>query len=388
MVSRRMMLITGGAGAAIIGAAAALRLHSNLGPARKPWFEAGEGYDDPRLDALSYAVLAPSPHNLQPWLVGLDGPDDPDSLTLYCDLDRRLPHTDPEDRQTVIALGAFLELLRQAAAEQGYALAMEVFPEGEPFPVLDEHPVAFIRFVKDSGAPKDPLFAELLKRRTARAPFDQSRPVTAEIMTALDGALRAEDGEFEWANDETNLAALKSICRRAWRTEMETPGPRAESALYTRIGEKQINANPDGISLSGPVMEAMGAFGILTQDAMNDPASTAYAETIKFYEKNIDTAMAFGWLTTEDNTRQDQLRAGAGWVRLQQAAAGIGLSMQPFSQALEEYPEMAEILEETQEFAGLRAPARMQGLFRFGYGKGEPPAPRWPLETRLVRADG
>ncbi|WP_165793580.1 Acg family FMN-binding oxidoreductase [Hyphococcus luteus] len=383
MVSRRVMLITGGAGVALIGAAA-FRLHSNLGPARKPWFEAGEGYDDPRLDALSYAVLAPSPHNLQPWLIRLDGDD---GLTLFCDLERRLPETDPLDRQTVIGLGAFLELLRQAAAEMGYALETDAFPEGEAFPVLDKRPIASVRFVKTGERDKDPLFAALLKRRTARSPFDQSRPVSAETLNALDSVLRAEDGEFEWANDDANLEMLKEICRKAWRTEMTTPGPRHESASYTRIGEKQINAHPDGISLSGPVMEAMGAFGVLTQDAMDDPDSTAFAETIKFYEKNIDTAMAFGWLTTENNSRKDQLRSGAGWVRLQQAAAGMGLSMQPFSQALEEYPEMAEILEEIHDFAGLRAPARMQGLFRFGYGKDEPPAPRWPLETRLVNAD-
>ena len=90
------------------------------------------------------------------------------------------------------------------------------------------------------------------------------------------------------------------------------------------------------------------------------------------------------WLTTPGNARAEQLLAGAGWVRLQQAAAGMGLAMQPFSQALQEYPEMAEPFREIHAFAGVEAPARVQGLFRFGYGKKEPPAPRWPLETRLV----
>ncbi|MCK5746564.1 MAG: twin-arginine translocation pathway signal protein, partial [Oricola sp.] len=141
MASRRMMLIAGGAGVVILGAAA-LRLHSDLGPARAPWRDAGKGFGDNRLDALSYAVLAPSPHNLQPWLVRLE---DEDGLTLFCDLDRRLPATDPQDRQVVIALGAFVELLRQAAAEAGCGLEVEPFPQGEPYPVLDERPAASVR---------------------------------------------------------------------------------------------------------------------------------------------------------------------------------------------------------------------------------------------------
>jgi len=70
----------------------------------------------------------------------------------------------------------------------------------------------------------------------------------------------------------------------------------------------------------------------------------------------------------------------------------MGLAMQPFSQALQEYPEMAEIFEEIHDFTGVRAPrsaldGRLQGLFRFGYARPSAPAPRWPLQTRLIVAD-
>jgi hypothetical protein len=66
---------------------------------------------------MAFAILAPSVSNLQPWLVEL--PRD-DMLVLRCDLKCRLPDSDPGDRMTTISLGGFLELLRMAAAEQGY----------------------------------------------------------------------------------------------------------------------------------------------------------------------------------------------------------------------------------------------------------------------------
>ncbi|MEZ5893570.1 MAG: hypothetical protein R3C58_10595 [Parvularculaceae bacterium] len=381
MTTRRAILMTGGAGVCVIGAGLGCLLHSNLKTARAPWREAGTGFGDARLDALSWAVLAPNPHNRQPWLVRLD---DDGGLTLFCDPDRLLRETDPFDRQIVIGLGAFLEILRIAAAEQGYRLDAQLFPEGAGEPLLDGRPVAAIKFIPDTEQVKDPLFAAIPGRRTSRAPFDQKKPVTADALNALDAVLRPGDGEFEWVNDAGNLAALKDLCRRAWLVEMETPRALHESTVLTRIGEKEVNANPDGISLYGPMMEAARFAGMLTREAMDDPASKAWQATLDFYNGNIDSAMAFGWLATGGNSREDQISAGAGWVRLQLAAAATGLSMQPFSQALQEYPEMAELYEEIHDFTGVRKPAIVQGLFRFGYGPKAGPAPRWPLKTRLI----
>ena len=132
--SRRKFLKIAGSSAIILAAgaggfAATRTPHSALAP----WSETGAG-NTPLVRALSYAVLAPNPHNRQPWLVDLKGPEDG---VLYCEADRRLPVTDPEDRQITIGLGCFLELLRIAAAEQGYRADIAPFPDGEPSPRLD-----------------------------------------------------------------------------------------------------------------------------------------------------------------------------------------------------------------------------------------------------------
>ncbi len=386
MVSRRKILIAGSASIVIIGigATAVNILHSDLSPARRPWAHAGGDFGDVRLNALSYAILAPNPHNRQPWIARLEGED---RLSLYCDLDRLLPQTDPENRQIVIGLGAFLELLRQAAAEGGHRLEIEQFPEGEPHPVLDERPVAHVQFIPDTDVLKESLFGAVLARRTVRAEFDRRRPVADGVLNRLNAALRPGDGVFQWANDAPSVSALKEICRKSWRIEATTARTHHESVSLMRIGEKEINEQPDGLFLSGPLMEAMRVTGALTREALDKQGSFAHRSAVEFYERAIATAMAFGWLATGGNSRADQLDAGAGWMRLHLAATREGLAMHPLSQALQEFPEMAEMLMEIHEFTDIRAPGRVQGLFRFGYVEFPQPAPRWPLSSRIVNAN-
>ena len=87
---------------------------------------------DSRKWALSYALLAPSAHNRQPWLIGLTGED---MVTLWRDRTRELPHTDPFQRQLVISRGCFLEQMQIASAEKRVGVRFDIYPDGEDGPV-------------------------------------------------------------------------------------------------------------------------------------------------------------------------------------------------------------------------------------------------------------
>ena len=100
MLTRRTLLQTGGASILVLSAGWGISQSASGSKFRQPWEQATEGFGDVRLNALAYAILAPNPHNRQPWVVKLD--DNEQGLTLYCDLDRRLPETDPPNRQITI----------------------------------------------------------------------------------------------------------------------------------------------------------------------------------------------------------------------------------------------------------------------------------------------
>ena len=353
-------------GGTVVAAASGLGLFAatrNPAKALAPWDSAGQ-YPDPRLRAMSYALLAPNPHNRQPWEAELVGED---SVHISRDPARDLPVTDPFARQLTIGMGCFLDLMRMAAAEEGYGIEQTLFPDGET------GPVAVCRFVADAAQP-DPLFTHVLERRSHKDVF-ADRPLDTSAMDAISPHvdLLAQGDEAE---------ALRALATEAWLIEAATYDAWKESIDLLRIGKAEINAQPDGIDLGGPMFEALNRMGLLTREASLDPTTMAAQGAIQGTVDAIASAAGLVVLTSGGNTRADQIVSGARWLQLNLAATGAGLGVRPVSQALQEYPEMAAPYAAIHDaYAPAGGTVQMLGLL--GYASATPRTPRWPLETRM-----
>lgn len=379
---RRFLKIMGSSTFLIAGAAGGFALTRTPSDALAPWDLAGSAaYADPRLKALSYAILSPNPHNRQPWQVDLS---EPNAATLYCDLDRLLPETDPFDRQILIGLGCFLDMLRMAAAADGRQVEIDPFPEGAPDQHLDTRPIARIQFGAEGTATPDPLFEQVLKRRSLKEPYDTEQSVSADRLEAL-AAIVPDGLAVGFSNHPTFREEIRDLTWRAHLVEMETDRTAMESVDLMRIGKAEINANPDGIDIGGTaLLDTLALAGVLTREQIADRNSTSYKQGIEMYRAIIHTAMAHLWLSTEGNSRAEQLLAGAAWLRVNMKATELGLGIHPLSQSLQEYVEMEPLFSEVHEKLLPGTGGRIQMLGRLGYGPTVRPGPRWPIETRIL----
>ncbi len=254
--------------------------------------------------ALSYALLAPNPHNRQPWLVDLKQDN---VIVLYCDAQRVLPETDPMGRQILIGHGCFLELLRIALAERGMVANISMFPDGEPGPALKDlgtKPVARITVAK--GAQPDALFAHILNRHTQRNNFDTQRPVSQARLAAFQTSLNqvpelSAAVKIGTSNTADQIAALRQLCLDAAKVEIGTERTMMESMRLLRIGPKEIEQHRDGISMNAWFVRAADSLGLLKRNAFPAPGSVGHKSALERFEGHSLSAMGFVWLSTPNN---------------------------------------------------------------------------------------
>lgn len=370
----------------VLALLAASPLITHCGPALPDpiaaWRDPGAGEADPRRFALAHAILAPNPHNRQPWLVDLTGADE---IVLHADLERLLPSTDPFDRQIVVGCGAFLELLDLAARSQRQRAEITLWPEGEPQPRLDGRPFAHVRFVAEANA-ADPLFEHILARRTNREPFEARDVAPA----ALDDIAAVSRGANAWQMLGLHHVAggelrdsLRTLAWDAFEQEFRTPAAHGETVALMRVGKKEIATHRDGIAIQGPMVELARAVGLVNKRTLANIDNDQTREGLEAWRPLALDAPAFLWITSTDNTRATQIEAGRAYARANLAATRAGLAVHPWSQALQEYPEMATLHTQAETLLNAPGEARVQMLARVGYGPAVDPAPRRGLSEHI-----
>ena len=171
--------------------------------ALEPWTEA-VAYQDPIQRALAHALLAPNPHNRQPWLVDLSQEG---QVTIHRNTTRDLPMTDPFNRQIFIGMRCFLETLKVAATETGHSVDFGILPEGE------NGPIAVAKFLE--GAMLDPLAQFIISRHSDKEAYSD-RNIEEDKISELSNHVTI-------IADQERVNALRQITWDALEIEMLTP---------------------------------------------------------------------------------------------------------------------------------------------------------------------
>jgi hypothetical protein len=185
---------------------------------------------------LGKALLAPSSHNTQPWLVKITASR---QLTLYVDKKRQLTKSDVTGRMLYVSAGCFLASLEIAANYFGYDVRITVNKESitrQPKKVAD---VSFSNTnIKDDGT----MFSGLLNRVTYRGSYKTELP-NAEIVNAVSN-LVVDAVKLEVFLKKEEIEELATIVARSMKRKMSDSNFRKELATWLR---SNISMKRDGM---------------------------------------------------------------------------------------------------------------------------------------------
>jgi len=391
---RRAFLSLGGS--ALLACAAPELLSgcgASLEAVNKSWTEpvGVPAANDPRLSALSYALLAPSSHNTQPWFVDLG---DANRIQVYSDPSRRLPHADPLNRQLLVSLGTFVETCSIALTHDGYGVRIGPLADHRrEAAIAGKVPVASIELISGGVSREDPLFSAIVDRHTNKRRYQMDRAIPQRDLDALVAAATVEDCELHVLTDRPKVQRLAAFCRQAMAIDVSDRARDEETAEWFRFSDAEIERRRDGFGLSqggvGGLSKWMAETFLLSRKSAGDPSGTFAKKSVELCWGQASSASAFAWVTTAQNRGADQLAAGRSYVRAQLAAQQLGIRSQPFSQLLQEYPAMTRLREEFKGEFDVGSGDTVQMLFRLGYAEPTPHSPRRQLSKLLtVRHEG
>jgi len=311
------------------------------------------------------AVLAPSSHNTQPWVFGIDAA----AIDLLADRTRALPVNDPEDRELAISCGAALMNLRIAAGNQGFHVQVDRLPEPE-----DPDRLARLTIHRENGElveagdlGEDAPLAEFMEaRRTYRKRFAERKVDAATV----DRLVEAADGEATW------LMPLLAEEDRRQAARLVAEGDAAQWAdrSWRRELAAWMHPRRRGDGLTVPALAAPVARLVVRTFDMGGGVGAKDQEL-------AEGSPLLAVLGSEGDDTLDWIRAGEALQRVLLTACSCGLQASYLNQPI----QVASLRPRLQKLVGKGFP---QLLLRFGHpSEAIPAAPRRPVEKVIEWQD-
>ncbi|WP_373545789.1 nitroreductase [Chamaesiphon sp.] len=276
-------------------------------------------------EILFLASLAPSGHNTQPWFVRYL---EPYHWIIGNDKSKWLPAVDPNQRETMLSIGAFLQNLEYAAGSFGYACDWKLLATTNQ----DER-VMEVKLSK-KASPNNFDITKITSRRTVRSNFLSDLLKQEDITYLVDSEpefihyLPNNSKESKFINEQTIVANRLQSYRDPAQQEL---------ANWIRFSSQDANKYRDGLTTAG--MEITGISGWMVRNFYDKDN----VMTKDFRERGIDNiqkevSASAGWIliTSQDHSVAALLETGRRMERLFLKVRERNIAIHPMTQILEE----------------------------------------------------
>ncbi len=232
---------------------------------------------------LLHASLAPSSHNTQPWYVHVKSRYE---WTVGIDSGRTIPVTDPDNREMLLSLGAFMENLFASAGAAGYHAGYRLIGN-------DKTAAGDILSVNiEKTRATDFVTSRFATRRTVRRAFSSVEIDSATVKRLLSHF----DGHAAYHTMASPTGRLISDATAlAFEKESHDVKAQRELADWIRFSDREINLRRDG--LTPQTMEAGGLAALYMKTFMDR-----------------ESVMSAGFVRQGIAMARAQVKTGAGWI--------------------------------------------------------------------------
>jgi len=366
-MNRRNFLKLSGEGMLLLGGLSMISGCSGLKRNDLPQFngekELIKGLEKDEAEILYLASLSPSGHNTQPWTVKVVGPK---HWMIGSDKKRWLPAVDPENRELLLSIGAFVENLVLAAGTFGYSVDIKIIAKNRT-----DTEIAEICLKKDKA--QDFPLEKIKKRRTVRSNYLDQEIKTDDIKFITKHDTRscliptASPHSFYFPNTSPQGKYLQEGTIEANRKQAFRDPAQEELANWIRWSNKEGITHRNGLTPESMEIKGMGGLFVRSfYDRASVLKKSFREQTVDIVAKQVKTCG--GWLivTSQDSSIPTLIEYGRVWENMFLKIREKMIAIHPMTQMLEEEPWNKQIAKEL----GLNG--EVQWILRIGYLKSYP----------------
>lgn len=336
MMNRRKFIKTTLSAGLVLGSGSLVNGCSGLKRGDLPVFQKVKGHgsmlDTTSKSILYYAGMAPSGHNSQPWRVRIETPG---VWIIEADHDSELPAVDPENRELMLSLGAFVENLSLAAGAMGWTAHMQIVAQ-----TRRDRDVVRVTFHK--GKPTLYPLKRIVQRRTVKH-GQQPRELSASDVEAL--SLQTRGDLFYFPKGSEHAACIREAAVENFRIQTARDEAQKELVQWLRLSDRDALRHRDGLSTEG--MEIGGFKGWFVRHFLKPEDFLKAANRRQGVALTAELAhQGGGWLvlTSPGETVADLIETGRRFERMALLARERGIGIHPMTQILEEKAGLSQIV--------------------------------------------
>lgn len=320
-------------------------------------------------DIIRMASLAPSSHNSQMWKIKILS----DKEFLICwDSERKLFSSDPQNREALISIGAFIENFCEGSKKYNYEAQVEVYDK-----IREDNSVAKIVLRDKSFGNTEKIVANIEERHSIKTPFFNKDLEKND----LDAFLGIDKNIFYYDVDSKEGQYLKNSVYEAYVKEAHNAQTTEELAQWIRISDKEAKQKKDGMNA-----EMMGMKGLLKYFYYAITTEKSYKSDffinsgIKVAKKQAENCSGYIVIKSDSNEVFELINTGRVMEKLLLKANEMKVAVHPMSQMLHEEPWKNEVSDK------LSIEGETQMILRVGYVKnyGKPTSLRRDISDIII----